>query len=91
MLPLYVIACLVHASSATQSNPDVSIPTPDYFQTTFGPFAGATKAGEAAFLAQTNPVFTEPTYVPNTPLVTNLPISGQPRGGNIFSLMGTLT
>ncbi|KAL2856114.1 histidine phosphatase superfamily [Aspergillus pseudodeflectus] len=33
----------------------------------------------------------DPTYIPNAPLVTNLPISGQPHGGNIFPLMGTVS
>ncbi|KAL2838121.1 histidine phosphatase superfamily [Aspergillus pseudoustus] len=93
MLVFCVIACLVGASLQTENNLDVPNPTsvPDYFQTTYGPFAGATKAGEAPFLAQTNPVLHEPTYVPNAPLVTTLSISGQPRGGNIFALMGTLS
>jgi len=92
MLTLCVVACLVGASFQTETCPDVPTPTriPDYFQTTFGPFAGATKAGEAPFLAQTNLVLNEPTYVPNSPLVTTLPILAQPHGGNIFSLMGTL-
>lgn len=52
---------------------------------------GATKAGGAPFLAQTNPIYSQPTYVANTPLVTTLPISGEPHDGNIFGWMGTLT
>lgn len=52
---------------------------------------GATKAGGAPFLAQTNPVYSQPTYVANTPLVTSLPISGEPHDRDIFGWMGTLT
>ncbi|GAM43864.1 hypothetical protein TCE0_060r19023 [Talaromyces pinophilus] len=90
MLKLCVAACLVVAGVSIPTDPTVT-QVPDYFQTSYGPFAGVTKAGGAPFLAQTNPIYSQPTYVANTPLVTTLPISGEPHDGNIFDWMGTLT
>ncbi|PGH16974.1 hypothetical protein AJ79_01358 [Helicocarpus griseus UAMH5409] len=78
-----------HASPSSSS-------IPDYFQTEPGPFAGPSKTGSAPFLAQTNVAgFDMPTYVPNTPLQTAMPIAGQPNGSkdgdSIFRHMGNLS
>ena len=48
-------------------------------------------AKEAPFLAQTNPVpNSESSYVPNSPLATDLPISGNTNKSSIFQLVGQL-
>lgn len=53
---------------------------------------GPTEAGAPPFLAQTNPApFGNPTYVPNTPVVTDVPIPGRSDGAEIFKLMGNLS
>ncbi|KAI9714359.1 MAG: hypothetical protein M1820_000320 [Bogoriella megaspora] len=65
---------------------------PQYFQTTPEVFAGPTPTGPPAFLAQTNPApFASTSYIPNTPLETQVPIVGAPSGGNIFQLHGQLS
>lgn len=54
--------------------------------------SGPTQAGALPFLAQTNPApFGQATYVPNTPMVTDVPIRGEPRHGDIFKHMGNLS
>lgn len=53
---------------------------------------GPTEAGSAPFLAQTNLApFGEHSYVPNTPVVTDVPIIGQTDGAEIFKYMGNLS
>jgi hypothetical protein len=49
--------------------------------------------GKAPFLAQTDPAPFNPTmsYVPNAPLVTNLPIVGNSQNKSIFQLCGQLS
>ena len=49
-------------------------------------------AKEAPFLAQTNPApfGNEASFVPNSPLETALPISGNTQGASIFQLVGQL-
>ncbi|CRG82938.1 3-phytase A [Talaromyces islandicus] len=65
---------------------------PDYFQTSWGPFAGGYATGRVPFLAETNPALlsAQPTYVPNGPLVTDIPVPGKPDGASIFSNMANL-
>ncbi|KAF2214126.1 hypothetical protein CERZMDRAFT_58067 [Cercospora zeae-maydis SCOH1-5] len=65
---------------------------PDYYVTSPEIFAGPTPTGEPAFLAQTNPApFTGTTYIPNTPLETQVPIVGNNDNGNIFQMHGQLS
>lgn len=65
---------------------------PQYFQTTPELFAGPTPTGVPAFLAQTNPApFPSTTYIPPSPLETQVPIVDSPAGGNIFHLQGQLS
>ncbi|QKX57496.1 uncharacterized protein TRUGW13939_04610 [Talaromyces rugulosus] len=65
---------------------------PDYFQTSFGPYAGPTKAGEAPFLAQATLLAPEyHSYKPNTPVVTDVPIFGGPKDAEIFKHMGNIS
>lgn len=53
---------------------------------------GPTPTGAAPFLAETNPVrFTSVSYIPNTPLETQVPIAGNTNNSNIFQLMGQLS
>ena len=53
---------------------------------------GPTATGSAAFLAKTNPApFTGVSYIPVSPLETQVPISGNTNDGNIFQLMGQLS
>jgi len=65
---------------------------PDYYQTRPELFPGPTPTGAAPFLAETNPApFSATSYIPNTPLETQVPISGNTNNGNIFQLMGQLS
>ncbi|KAK3054113.1 hypothetical protein LTR09_004891 [Extremus antarcticus] len=64
----------------------------DYFQTKPELFPGPTPTGPAPFLAQTNPApFASTTYIPNSPLETQVPIKGNTDNGNIFQLHGQLS
>ena len=55
-------------------------------------FEGPTPTGPGAFLAQTNPApFPGTTYIPNSPLETQVPIKGLPSDANIFQLHGQLS
>ncbi|EME45679.1 hypothetical protein DOTSEDRAFT_171250 [Dothistroma septosporum NZE10] len=74
------------ASSAGSSN------VPQYYQTTPEFLPGPTPTGEAAFLAQTNPApFSGTSYIPNSPLETQVPIMGNTDNGNIFQMHGQLS
>ncbi|KAI9741394.1 MAG: hypothetical protein M1834_003111 [Cirrosporium novae-zelandiae] len=66
---------------------------PDYFQTETELYPGPTATGQAPLLAETNPApfGASRTIVPNDPLETAIPISGEPDGANIFTMMGQLT
>ena len=71
-----------------------SATVPDYFQTSPEIFAGPTVTGLIApFLAQTNPApfGHEASFVPNAPLETNIPITGNTNGSGIFQLHGQLS
>ncbi|KAF9894766.1 hypothetical protein FE257_006656 [Aspergillus nanangensis] len=86
-----LLASAVSANVIRPEEPATST-VPDYFQTSYGPYAGPTAAGELPFLAQTNPVLLgNPTYVPNTPVVTDVPVAGCRDGGEIFKHMGNLS
>lgn len=53
---------------------------------------GPTQVGSAPFLAQTNLApFGNHSYVPNTPVVTDVPIIGKHDGAGIFKYMGNLS
>ena len=53
---------------------------------------GPTPTGTAAFLAETNPApFSSTSYIPNSPLETQVPIKGNTDNGNIFQLHGQLS
>ncbi|KAJ9482516.1 hypothetical protein VN97_g10913 [Penicillium thymicola] len=80
------------AANAGVVKPRGTSTIPDYFQTSYGPFAGPTEAGNAPFLAQTNLAsFGKGFYVPNTPVVTDVPIIGETDGAEIFKHMGNLS
>lgn len=65
---------------------------PQYFQTMPELYAGPTPTGVPAFLAQTNPApFGTVSYIPNTPLETQVPISGNTNNANIYQLHGQLS
>ncbi|KAK4962330.1 hypothetical protein LTR66_012699 [Elasticomyces elasticus] len=65
---------------------------PDYFNTDLAYFPGPTATGSAPFLAQTNPApFPGTSYIPNSPLETQIPIAGNSKNGNIFQLHGHLS
>ncbi|KAJ5589862.1 hypothetical protein N7450_003834 [Penicillium hetheringtonii] len=73
-----------------RASPSSSVP--DYFQTSYGPYAGPTKAGQAPFLAQaTLPSLGNNSYVPNTPVATDVPVDGTSNGAEIFKYMGNLS
>ncbi|KAF2714013.1 phosphoglycerate mutase-like protein [Pleomassaria siparia CBS 279.74] len=65
---------------------------PDYFDTTIGWYAGPTKTGAAPWLAQTNAApFAGVSYIPNTPLETQMPIAGNVHNHNIFQRLANLS
>ena len=83
------VTATVTATVSTTSAPAV----PQYFQTSPELYAGPTATGRAPFLAQTNPVFfaSSVSFIPNAPLETSIPISGQGTNGSIFQLMGNVS
>jgi hypothetical protein len=84
----------LHLQEAFQSKPATSssTTTPQYFQTSPKLWAGPTPTGEAPFLVQTNPApFASVSYIPNQPLETQVPISGNRDNKNIFQLHGQLS
>lgn len=53
---------------------------------------GPTATGDAAFLAETNPApFPSKSYIPVSPLETQVPIEGNTNDANIFQLHGELS
>ncbi|KAJ5093730.1 hypothetical protein N7456_009591 [Penicillium angulare] len=88
-----ILLGLTATSHAGVVKPRASSAVPDYFQTSFGPYAGPTKAGDAPFVAAQSavPFLGGDFYLPNTPVVTNVPISGNANGGEIFKHMGNLS
>ncbi|KAI7648651.1 phosphoglycerate mutase-like protein, partial [Hortaea werneckii] len=76
----------------TASSGSSSSDIPQYYQTSPELFPGPTPTGEPAFLAQTNPApFPSTTYIPPSPLETQVPIQGNKDDGNIFHMMGQLS
>lgn len=91
---LFLTASLARAGVLNQARQEPSTTVPDYFQTTPEVWAGPTVTGLIApFLAQTNPApfGQEASFVPNAPLETNLPISGNINRSSIFQLHGQLS
>lgn len=88
---------LASAALATAGVVDIrqepSPTVPDYFQTSPQMFAGPTVTGVAPFLAQSNPApfGQEASFVPNAPLETNIPITGNTNRSSIFQLHGQLS
>ncbi|KAI1570076.1 His-Phos-2 domain containing protein [Pyrenophora tritici-repentis] len=65
---------------------------PDYFVTDDGHFQGPTQTGSAPFLAQTNLApFAGVSYIPNTPLETQVPIVGNVDNKNIFQSLANIS
>ncbi|KAF1943547.1 3-phytase A precursor [Clathrospora elynae] len=65
---------------------------PDYFVTDDGHFQGPTQTGAAPFLAQTNLApFAGVSYIPNTPLETQIPIAGNVGNKNIFQSLANIS
>lgn len=53
---------------------------------------GPTATGSAPFLAETNPApFASVSYIPNSPLETQVPIAGNVNNSNIYQLHGQLS
>lgn len=81
-----------HAGS---SSCDCAKPTPtvpQYFQTSPELWAGPTKTGVPAFLAQTRTFDPTASFVPNQPLQTAIPIEGMGAANeSIFQMMGYLS
>ncbi|KAF2471100.1 3-phytase A precursor [Lindgomyces ingoldianus] len=85
-VPLKGQECCSQITSTTKSE------VPDYFDTTLGQFAGPTQTGGAPFLAQTNVApFPGISYIPNTPLETQVPIPGNVHNHNIFQRLANLS
>lgn len=99
---------LGHAAYLEQRAPTTAVPdyfqtTPELFPGKFprdqfskptDRLLGPTATGQAPFLAETNPAPFGPrrTFVPNTPLETDIPISGAGKDDtSIFQLMGQLS
>ncbi|OAL54073.1 3-phytase A precursor [Pyrenochaeta sp. DS3sAY3a] len=65
---------------------------PDYFVTDDGHFQGPTQTGEAPYMAQTNLApFAGVSYIPNTPLETQIPITGNVDNKNIFQSLANIS
>ncbi|KAK4502545.1 hypothetical protein PRZ48_005970 [Zasmidium cellare] len=85
-------AGLVDAGMLNRQASSAQSHIPDYYQTTPELVPGPTPTGEPAFLAQTNPApFSGTTYIPNSPLETQVPIQGNYDNGNIFQMHGQLS
>ncbi|KAF2786734.1 phosphoglycerate mutase-like protein [Melanomma pulvis-pyrius CBS 109.77] len=80
-------------NGCVKSTPTVHISkVPDYFDTTIGWYAGPTETGSAPWLAQTNAApFIGVSYIPNTPLETQMPIPGNTHNRNIFQRLANLS
>ncbi|KAJ5873420.1 Histidine phosphatase superfamily clade-2 [Penicillium subrubescens] len=88
----FLLLGVTAAVDAAAVKPRGTSTIPDYLQTSYGPFAGPTQAGSAPFLAQTNAAPAgKHSYVPNTPVVTDVPILGKGDGAELFEHMGNLS
>ncbi|MCJ1358238.1 MAG: hypothetical protein MMC33_008237 [Icmadophila ericetorum] len=95
---IFLLLCAVLGQGIYYSERHASTPppaiaeVPEYFQLTTELFQGPTATGSAPFLAETNPApLGTGTFVPNQPLETNIPITGNDNNTNIFTLMGQLS
>lgn len=87
-----VDADVLNGQAAGSAMAGGSSSVPQYYQTTPEFLPGPTPTGEAAFLAQTNPApFAGTSYIPNSPLETQVPIMGNTDNGNIFQMHGQLS
>ncbi|KAK0657505.1 acid phosphatase [Cercophora newfieldiana] len=88
------IHCPSNPNSCPCSPPTTTSSVPQYFQTTPELWAGPTPTGKPAFLAQTRTWKPEASYVPNSPLQTDVPLAGgalPKQGKSIFEMMGYLS
>ncbi|GAB7352363.1 hypothetical protein MBLNU459_g2802t1 [Dothideomycetes sp. NU459] len=85
-------ASCINAVAVEKRQNASSSSVPLYFQTTPEFLPGPTPTGAVPFLAQSNPApFASTTYIPVSPLETQVPISGNTNNGNIFQMMGQLS
>ncbi|CAO2657967.1 Nn.00g072270.m01.CDS01 [Neocucurbitaria sp. VM-36] len=85
--PIHGEDALIRSTATTKSSN-----IPDYFVTDDGHFQGPTQTGDAPYLAQTNLApFAGVSYIPNTPLETQIPIAGNVDNKNIFQSLGILS
>ncbi|KAF2153909.1 phosphoglycerate mutase-like protein [Myriangium duriaei CBS 260.36] len=91
-------SCATCALSAAVDKRQTATPTssssgvPQYLQTSPELYAGPTATGPAPFLAETNPApFPGVSYIPVSPLETQVPIVGNTNNSNIFQLFGQLS
>ncbi|PSK35977.1 Acid phosphatase [Elsinoe australis] len=84
-------SCVCAAAVKRQGESSTS-DVPQYFQTVPELFPGPTATGSAPFLAETNPApFASVSYIPNSPLETQVPIAGNVNNSNIYQLHGQLS
>jgi hypothetical protein len=89
---MFAAACGLADAAVVKKAASSSSSLPDYYQTSPELWPGPTPTGPAAFLAETNPApFASTTYIPNTPLETQVPIKGNTDNGNIFQMHGQLS
>ena len=91
-------SCATCALSAVVERRQSATPTlsqttvPQYLQTSPELYAGPTPTGSAPFLAETNPApFPGVSYIPVSPLETQVPIYGNVNNSNVFQLFGQLS
>lgn len=81
-----------HAGSSSCDCAEPTPTVPQYFQTSPELWAGPTKTGVPAFLAQTRTFDPTASFVPNQPLQTAIPIEGMGAANeSIFQMMGYLS
>jgi len=84
----------VSTGASDQPNPSNNggFASPQHHKSTDGFFRGPTKTGSAPFLAETNPApFSSVSYIPPSPLETQVPITGNTNDSNIYQLFGQLS
>ncbi|EGP89370.1 uncharacterized protein MYCGRDRAFT_69914 [Zymoseptoria tritici IPO323] len=80
------------ATTTTTLKSSTTTAGPDYYNTDPNYYPGPTPTGAAAFLAQYNPApFASVSYIPNSPLETQVPIVGNTNHSNIYQLHGQLS
>ena len=93
LLSLMTAAGLGNAAVLDKKQAGPSSSVPQYYQTSPQIYPGPTKtAAIAPFLAQTNSApFGTASFSPNSPLETQIPITGNTNNSNVFQLMGQLS